>query len=160
MFEILIILQVGTEALSSHVSASEATNVINSNTWIIIAVIAVLNILLCFIQWLINTHVKNMDVKIFRKNEINKISIEVGKELYLKLIMLSNQLNDDDTEKINLVISVSKYKDANKIYLSSKLLKISDEMIDYFTKIIVYHSEKDFDYENCQLKKFKDEFYG
>ena len=155
-----IIMQVCSDVIPEQFSQVTHSSEDVLSPWLAVAVIAILNIVLCVVQWFINSHVKNMDIKIFRKNEINKISIRIGAELYDKLLCLSNCQSGNPHELLDTLINTTTFKEQNKLYLSKDLLDISEEILDYFGVVVHDIRKKDITFENKLLEKYRTEFYG
>ena len=155
-----VIMQVCSDVIPEQISQVTNYSGDKLSPWLVVAVIAILNIVLCIVQWFINSHVKNMDIKIFRKNEINKISIKIGAELYNRLLCLSNYQSGNSHELLEALIRTTTFKEQNKLYLSKNLLDISEKILDYFGVVVHDIRKKDITLENQFLEKYRTEYYG
>lgn len=82
--------------------------------------------------------------------------IKVVEELYSKLDSLS--LLDDQSEVLNETTAARRYLKKNRLFISKKLDKISQEIIDYHLEVLSDESIKDVKIVSDLFNKFIDEF--
>ncbi|WP_242929173.1 hypothetical protein [Pontibacter vulgaris] len=94
------------------------------------------------------------DIKINKVNAINSKRIETQSALFKSLDALSIIDIFDSNELLAKVQEVESYSRANKIYIEKPVLKITEELLDYYKTVISSPSNKKFETETKLLDEY------
>ena len=156
----LIILQVGAQKMAQD-AVREG---LDSGNWsapiIVLVVLIVLNLILTVASIIGSYIVKQSEVKVFRKNKINEMSINIEADLYTKLLTLHEIPSGNIDELVENVRDIMNYKRGNNLFIKKELGEIVDDAVDYYTGLCYDFSKKDKEDEEKKLKEYRVKFYG
>ncbi|MBB6482709.1 hypothetical protein [Spirochaeta isovalerica] len=155
----------GVQDLATEVASSFLSDHISALIVIILLLLNLIIQLLFFFLSKTSTEKMHNDNLSFQKNKnIIEKSIVVYEELYSKLITLNNQIFNDlisgktNTKHKSVIQGIRLEKQIKELYLSNSLSRLIDDMLDYFSSILIDPTQKNDSKEISFLKNFTEEF--
>lgn len=155
-----IFLQIGSEEVASMVGEYYENTTGSHAIAIVLIILLIINIVCSLIKFIMDLCLKKEDVKIFRKNEITKISIKIESDLYSKLLKLSMYVKDENHKMLDDINMIQTYVGDNKIYISKEIEHVVIDLIDYFTRVCGNFNNKDLKQEEKLFNKYREIYHG
>lgn len=124
-----------------------------------IAVFFAINLIVVFINWIIQKNVKKLDNSIYRQKVREDRRITILENLYKEFVSFTYVLNKDDIKlEIDRISQLERTISENRLYINNQMNKSIIKYLDYLKKIISDFRHKDFVLEKKLLKEIELEF--
>lgn len=124
----------------------------------IIIFIAV-NLIIAFINWLIQKNLKNLESKIYKTKVREDRRITIIEEIYKECDSFTYIMGKSDMVlKIDKISSLEKKISENRLYISNNMNKKITTYLDYLKSLMFDFRNKSFEKEKSLLKEIEIEF--
>lgn len=124
----------------------------------IIIFIAV-NLIIAFINWLIQKNLKNLESKIYKTKVREDRRITIIEEIYKECDSFTYIMGKNDMVlKIDKISSLEKKISENRLYISNNMNKKITTYLDYLKSLMFDFRNKSFEKEKSLLKEIEIEF--
>ena len=122
---------------------------------ILLLFLMVANIATAIIKYVADRKLKGVDLRNIRQNLIIEREIKVQENIYklLESITLFDPREETD-EMLSKIIKTERYINSNNLFISKKINKCVDEILDYLKSILTDYRKKDISKETKLLNEF------
>lgn len=151
---------IGAEQLAKKVVAPEITVEGSNGLMITLIVFLTINIVALIAKYFFDRALKAHDVKIGRKVSITALAIKTEADLFIKLESLKSFQKGEAHDMLDAIIEIENSLGSSRLFICKDLMKLTNDCLDYFKKVVANFSEKDIRKEKQFTDKFCSMYYG
>ena len=151
---------IGAEQLAKNVVAPGSAVDESNGLMITLIVFLIVNIFALIAKYFFDRALKKQDIKIGRKVSITALAIKTEADLFIKLENLKSFQKSEAHEMLDAIIDIENSLGSSRLFICKDLMKLTNDCLDYFKKVVANFSEKDIRKEKRFTEKFCSLYYG